>query len=71
MTISISNRRASDCLHNGMDVDVVVTDNSRVIRGTATIANDNTAHWASCPDQWLSWELIDYAVEISDAIRAA
>jgi hypothetical protein len=71
MTISISNRRASDCLDNGLDLDVVVTDNGRVIRGIATVANDNTNHWASCPDQWLSWELIDYVVEIYDAIRAA
>jgi hypothetical protein len=70
MTISISNRRASDCLDNGLDVDVVVSDNGRVTRGTATVANDNTANWASCPDQWLSWELIDYTSEISDAIRA-
>jgi hypothetical protein len=71
MTVRISNRRASSCLDTGFDVDVVVSDNSRVIRGTATVANDNSANWASCPDQWLSSELLDYVLDISDAIRAA
>lgn len=73
MTIEFSNGRASTFVDGGRDYDVTIFSDGNVVTGTSTLMLDSVngtwnANWASCPDQWLSSELIDYASEIYDAI---